>query len=78
MVKRMLRTLFIVIVSTFISVNLYAQSAKCTITGKLVDENKIPIAYASVAIFHAEKPIIGMITDDEGKFSLKVEQHNNK
>ena len=38
----------------------------------------MPIAYASAAIYNAEKPIAGVVTDDEGKFSLKIEQRDNK
>jgi len=78
MPRRIFCTLFVLITTMFTSVNLYAQHAKCTITGKLVDENEKPIAYASAAVYHAEKPIAGAITDDEGKFSLKVELCDNK
>ena len=77
MKRNILRTLFILITIVFTSVNLYAQHAKCTIVGKLVDVNEIPIAYASAAVYNTEKPITGTITDDEGRFSLKVEQRDN-
>lgn len=77
MKRNILRALFIFTTIVFTSVNLYAQQAKCTIAGKLVDVNEMPIAYASAAVYHAEKPIAGAITDDEGKFSLKVGQSNN-
>lgn len=76
--KSFLRTLLILTTTVFASVNLYAQHATCTIVGKLVDEDKIPIAYASTALYNAEKPIAGVVTDDEGKFSLKVERRNNE
>ena len=78
MTKSFLRTLLILTTTVFASVNLYAQHATCTIVGKLVDEDKIPIAYASTALYNAEKPIAGVVTDDEGKFSLKVERRNNE
>ena len=57
--------------------NIYAQHSKCTIEGKLVDVNEMPVAYASAAVYHGEKPIAGAITDEEGKFTLKVEQRDN-
>ena len=78
MIRKILRTLFILITIIFIPINLCAQHAKCTIAGKLIDKNKMPIAYASAAIYNAEKPIAGVVTDDEGKFSLKIEQRDNK
>ena len=75
---RIIRSLSIFITFLFVSANLYAQHAKCIILGKLVDENQLPVAYASVAIYNAEKPIGGVVTDVEGKFSLKVDRQDNK
>ncbi|MBR5803643.1 MAG: TonB-dependent receptor [Bacteroidaceae bacterium] len=67
-----------VIVPLFSNVNLHAQHSKCTIAGKVIDERGNPIEYTSVAIYEAETPIVGVVTDNEGKFSLKVNQRNNE
>lgn len=78
MTKRILCTLFILITTTITHVNLYAQPTKCTITGKLVDEKEMPIAYASAVLYNEKSPIAGAVTDDQGKFSLTVKQGNSK
>jgi outer membrane receptor for ferrienterochelin and colicin len=39
-----------------------------------VDEENRIIAYASVAIYKDRVPLTGAITDDEGKFSLRINQ----
>lgn len=52
----------------------FAQQAKCTITGRIFDEQKSPVAYASVAVYDGKTPMTGVITDPEGKFTLKVAQ----
>lgn len=79
MPKTIFRTLlFILIIIVFVPISTHAQHSKCIIAGKLVDENKMPITYASVAIYDAEKPITGVVTDDEGKFSLSVERCDKK
>ena len=50
----------------------YAQHSECTISGHIADAQNHPIAYASVAVYDDRKPIAGCITDDNGKFILKV------
>ena len=55
-------------------VYLFAQAGKCEIVGKVMDENQLPIAYASVALYHERIPLTGVITDDEGRFTLKTAQ----
>ena len=52
----------------------YAQQAKCTLTGRIIDEQQSPVAYASVAVYKGNTPLTGTITDNEGKFLLKVAQ----
>ena len=49
-----------------------AQQSKCTISGHITDSQNAPIAYASVAVYDDAKAIAGTITDDNGKFILKV------
>lgn len=60
------------------SADAYAQRAKCNITGRVTDEGKVPVSYASVAIFDGTKPLTGAVTDDEGRFSLKAEQRSGE
>ena len=68
---------FIILLSiVFASTDIYAQQGKCNIIGTVLDENKEPISYASVAIY-SEKPIAGVITDNDGQFSLNIPQSNN-
>lgn len=60
---------FIILIFAF---NSSAQQSKCTISGQITDEKDIPVAYASVAVYDNSNPIAGTITDDKGKFILKV------
>lgn len=55
-----------------------AQQAKCSISGRVVDENKIPVAYASVALYNAATPITGVVTDDTGQFFLSVSRSDKE
>ena len=50
----------------------YAQTNMSTLIGKVVDENGMPIEYASVAVFDADKVLTGSVTDNEGGFVVKV------
>lgn len=43
-----------------------------------MDENGEPIAYASAALYNATMPTAGVVTDSEGKFSLKVGQSSEE
>ena len=52
----------------------FAQQAKCTVSGRIIDDQKSPVAYASVAVYKDNSPLTGTITDNEGKFTLKVAQ----
>ena len=50
----------------------WAQQSRCSISGYVRDQQQSPVPYASVAVYDAETPVTGVITDDEGKFSLKL------
>ena len=78
MAKDIRYTLFILAITLFTTANLYAQNSKCAIVGKVVDVNQKPIAYASAAVYNATVPITGEVTDNDGKFSLKVGQSNEE
>ena len=78
MAKDIRCTLLILAITLFATANLYAQNSKCTIAGKVVDVNQKPIAYASAAVYNATVPITGEVTDNDGKFSLKVGQSNEE
>lgn len=54
-----------------------AQQSKCTISGHITDSQNAPIAYASVAVYDDTKAVAGTITDDNGKFMLKVPVSND-
>ena len=55
-------------------IKTFAQHRICNIIGKIMDEKQEPIAYASVAIYKGTTPVTGVVTDNEGKFSLKTER----
>ena len=55
-----------------------AQQSKCIISGCIEDEQSVPVSYASVAVYEDSKPIAGTITDNNGKFSLKIPQNNEE
>ncbi|MBO5699630.1 MAG: carboxypeptidase-like regulatory domain-containing protein [Bacteroidaceae bacterium] len=78
MTRFVFSTVFMLIISLFTSVNIYAQHAKCTISGKLVDEQATSIAYASIALYDEEKPVAGVVTDNEGRFTLMLNQSDKK
>ena len=56
---------------------LMAQSATSLIVGKVVDEGRMPLPYAWVSIYRSGKPLDGVITDDNGRFSIKTQQSEN-
>ena len=78
MAKNIRCTLLILAITLFTTANIYAQHSKCTIAGKVIDVNQNPIAYASAAVYNATVPITGEVTDNDGKFSLKVGQSNEE
>ena len=49
-----------------------AQQSKCAISGHITDVKNVPVAYAAVAIYDDARPIAGSVTDDNGKFNMKV------
>ncbi len=51
-----------------------AQQDRCSIKGRVLDPQQNPIAYASVAIYRAETPVAGVVTDGKGEFTLKTAQ----
>ena len=64
--------IFALIISPLVST---AQQSRCTISGHITDEQNLPVAYASVAVYDNAKPIAGTITDNNGRFTLKVSQN---
>ena len=71
------RLFIIVLILVCFSTVVNAQQAKCNILGRIVDEQQVPIAYASVAVYNKGIPLTGVMTNDEGKFSLKIAQTNS-
>ena len=65
------------IILGILPIALMAQSATSLIVGKVVDEGRMPLPYASVSIYRSGKPLDGVITDDNGRFSIKTQQSEN-
>lgn len=59
------------IILGIVPIILMAQSATSLIVGKVMDESKMPLPYASVSIYRSGKPLNGVITDDNGRFFSK-------
>ena len=70
--QKHIKYILIIFAILFIPFYSVAQQSKCTISGYIADEQNMPVAYASVAVYDDAKPITGTITDDNGKFMLKV------
>ena len=70
-------TILILLITLFTTANLYAQHSRCTIAGKVVDVNQRPISYASAAVYKQAQPVAGEVTDNDGKFSVKVGQSSD-
>ncbi len=66
---------FLILCLFFIfNLNVFAQNNISSIKGKVIDENEAPLPYVSVAVYQDDKIITGAITNDEGIFTLKVQQ----
>ena len=65
---------FILCLLFIFNMNAFAQSNISSIKGKVIDEIESPLPYVSVAVYHDDKIITGTITNDEGVFTLKVQQ----
>ena len=74
----MRRIVFTLIVLLSLSFYSAAQQSKCTISGRISDEQNVPVAYASVAVYDDAKPITGTVSDDNGKFVLKIPAGNKE
>lgn len=73
-----IKPLIICLLLSFLNLTLFANSQNSTIIGKVIDENDEPIPYVSVAVYNSEKLITGTITNDNGMFTLKVEQYEKE
>ena len=72
--RKLLNATFLMLSFLLISVNVHAQQTKCSVNGRVTDEKNASVAYASVAIYKGSTPIAGVITDNEGRFALKINQ----
>ena len=72
MIKKIVASTLLIIALCCAPFTLFAQGAKCTISGKVIDQQQAPVAYASVAIYQDTRPIAGVVTNNEGKFSLQA------
>ena len=70
---------FLILCLFFIfNLNVFAQNNISSIKGKVIDENEAPFPYVSVAVYQDDKIITGAITNDEGIFTLKVQQSHEE
>ena len=70
---------FLILCLFFIfNLNVFAQNNISSIKGKVIDENEVPLPYVSVAVYQDDKIITGAITNDEGVFTLKVQQSDEE
>ena len=72
MIKKIVTSIILILALCGVPFTLFAQGVKCMISGKVIDQQNSPIAYASVAIYQDKTPIAGVVTDGEGKFTLKT------
>ena len=72
MIKKIVASIILILALCGVPFTLFAQGVKCTISGKVIDQQNSPVSYASVAIYQDKTPIAGVVTDSEGKFTLKT------
>ena len=75
--QNILRAVLTTVIILFLPCYSAAQQLKCTISGHITDMQSVPVEYASVAVYDNAKPIAGTITDNNGKFLLKIPQSTN-
>ncbi len=73
-----MRNIFLCLIFLFFNLNLFAQNNISSIKGKVIDENDAPLPYVSVAVYQDDKIITGTITNDDGVFTLKVQQSDKE
>ena len=73
-----MRNIFLCLIFLFFNLNLFAQNNTSSIKGKVIDENDAPLPYVSVAVYQDDKIITGTITNDDGVFTLKVQQSDKE
>ena len=73
-----MRNIFLCLIFLFFNLNILAQNNTSSIKGKVIDENDAPLPYVSVAVYQDDKIITGTITNDDGVFTLKVQQSDKE
>lgn len=73
-----MRNIFLCLIFLFFNLNILAQNNISSIKGKVIDENDAPLPYVSVAVYQDDKIITGTITNDDGVFTLKVQQSDKE
>ena len=64
---------FIVILTFLVFTHLVSHGqTSCTVSGKVVDTNNLPVQYASVVVYKSDKLLTGTLTDENGDFSFKI------
>ena len=75
-IQQVVISLFVAAIS-FVAPAYAQQQVKCTVMGRVIDENQAPVPYASVAVYMGEKPLTGAVTGDDGKFKLNMPLSNS-
>ncbi len=75
-IQQVVISLFVAAIS-FVAPAYAQQQVKCTVTGQIIDGNQVPVPYASVAVYKGEKPLVGAVTGDDGKFKLNMPLSNS-
>ena len=73
--KKYLLLSFILLI---LNINIFAQNNISLIKGKVTDENDLALPYVSVAVYQDNRIITGSITNDDGVFTLKVQQSDKE
>ena len=73
--KKYLLLSFILLI---LNINIFAQNNISLIKGKVTDENDLTLPYVSVAVYQDNRIITGSITNDDGVFTLKVQQSDKE
>lgn len=73
-----MRKIFLCFILLIFNLNIFAQNNISSIKGKVIDENDTPLPYVSVAVYQDDNIITGTITNDDGIFTLKVQQSDKE
>ena len=71
MIKKIVASIILILALCGVPFTLFAQGVKCTISGKVIDQQNSPVAYASVAIYQDKTRLKDLF--DKTKFQYNKE-----